>query len=475
MKHRIWMIGGILLMTACLSCSDWLNVKPLTEKDKEEAFSTPGGFRNALVGAYIRMKSGGLYGRDMTWGIVENLAQHWEYESKSVGAYLNTYNYKASAVENAMGKLYNNLYKAIADVNSILEVLDAKQNLFSKGEYELIKGEATAIRAYCHFDILRLFGPVPTALPAGKVLPYVTTVSVIPNQHKTYEEFTNLLLADLDTAEKNLGEVDPIRRYSIKDLNKQDPYVYGADDTFWGYRQMRMNYYAVLAEKARVYLWLQNKTKALEYATEVVQAKDKDGMDRYTLGTKQDIASYDYTFSSEHILNLNIYNMSTTVKTQTAYHKAKADLLAELFRNTPTDIRFEKWWEEVTALVVTKNQLKKFTQNEGMPDLAKNAFPLIRLYEMYLIRMECLPLKEAAELYREMAVARDFEAEDGIRSKDELENILILEYNREFYGEGQAFYAYKRLNRKTIFWTSVEGGMDTYVIPLPRQELSHSE
>lgn len=475
MKYKIWIIGGMISMFLCLSCSDWLNVKPLADKDKDEALSNQNGFRNALVGAYIRMKSGGLYGREMTWGIVENLAQHWEYENNSVGAYLNTYNYKALTVENAMGKLYNNLYKVVADVNSILEVLDAKQNLFSKGEYELIKGEATAIRAYCHFDILRLFGPVPTALPAGKVLPYVTTVSVTPNQHKTYEEFTNLLLADLDTAEKNLGEVDPVRTYSIKDLNKQDPYGYGADDTFWGYRQMRMNYYAVLAEKARVYLWLQNKTKALEYATEVVRAKDKDGMDRYTLGTKKDIASYDYTFSSEHILSLNIYNMSTAVNTETTYHKAKADLLSDLFINTSTDVRFEKWWEEVTNLSITKNQLKKYTQNENMPDLAKNALPLIRLYEMYLIMMECLPLEEAVELYQKMAVARDFEIVDEIRSTDDLENVLIREYNREFYGEGQAFYAYKRLNWKTIFWTSVEGGIDTYVIPLPRQELSYNK
>lgn len=473
MKHRIWIVWGLILIVLCLSCSDWLDVKPLTEKDKKEALSDQKGFRNALIGAYIRMKSGALYGREMTWGIVENLAQHWAYESNTVGAYLNSYDYKAMAVENAIGKLYNELYKVIADVNNILEIIDTRKDVFDKGEYELIKGEATAIRAFCHFDILRLFGPIPTEVPAGKILPYVTTVSLIPNFHKTYEEFMQMLLADLDAAEKNLGEVDLIRKYSIKDLNGQTPYLYGADDSFWGYRQMRMNYYAVLAEKARVYLWLKNKTKALEYADKVIQAEDKDGIPMYTLGTKRDIVLYDYVLSSEHILNLNIYNMSTAVNTQTVYHKAKADLLSELFRDASTDLRFEKWWEEFTELSVTKNQLKKYVQNEDMPELAKNSLPLIRLYEMYLIRLECLPLEDAGEVYRKMAVARDFEIADEIHSKEELENILIREYNREFYGEGQAFYAYKRLNRKTIFWTSVEGGTDTYVIPLPRQELSY--
>lgn len=458
----------------CVSCNDWLDVKPSTEKDKQDALGDQAGIRAALIGAYIRMKSTPLYGKEMTWGVVENLAQHWDYEKKSIGEYLNTYDYRASVVEDAMGRLYNNLYKVIADVNSILEILDKKRDVLDKGEYELIKGEAVSIRAYCHFDVLRLFGPVPSNLPSGKVLPYVTTVSLNPNEHVTYKEFTRMLLADLDTAQNNLGKVDLIRKYSIKDLNSTSPQTYGADDAFRGYRQMRMNYYAVIAEKARVYLWMQNQAEALACARLVIDAKDKDGQKMYALGTKQDIALSDYAFSSEHILNLNIYNMSTAVKVKTTFRKARMDLISDLFNVSTTDVRLEKWWEEIEDGNVRKNQLKKYEQVDGMPGLAKNSFPLIRLYEMYLIAMECLPLDEAIELYREMAVTRDFEIVDKIDSRGDLENVLIKEYNREFYGEGQAFYAYKRLNRETILWTSVKGGVETYVIPLPKQELSYS-
>lgn len=57
-------MSGIL----CLSCNDWLDVSPSTEKDKEDILSNQAGFRSALIGAYIRMKSGGLYGKEMTWG-----------------------------------------------------------------------------------------------------------------------------------------------------------------------------------------------------------------------------------------------------------------------------------------------------------------------------------------------------------------------------------------------------------------------
>ena len=49
-------------------------------------------------------------------------------------------------------------------------------------------------------------------------------------------------------------------------------------------------------------------------------------------------------------------------------------------------------------------------------------------------------------------------------------DLLVKEYNKEFYGEGQAFYAYKRLGASTIFWTSVPGSVETYVVPLPKDE-----
>ena len=473
MKHGICIIWILVSGILCLSCNDWLDVSPSTEKDKEDILSNQAGFRSALIGAYIRMKSSGLYGKEMTWGVVENLAQHWDFEKNSVGEFLNKYDYKAALVESTMATLYNNLYKVIADVNSILEVIDKEKGVFAPGEYELIKGEATAIRAFCHFDVLRLFGPIPGKLPSGKVLPYVTTVSLVPNQHRTYEEYTRMLVADLDTAERNLGKVDLIRKYSIQELNQSVPQTYGADDVFWGYRQMRMNYYAVLAEKARVYLWLQDKSKALEYAREVIDAKDKAGKNMYSLGTMKDVALFDYCFSSEHILCLDIFNMSTAVNMKTAYHKSKMDLVADLFPNSSTDIRLIKWWEENIESDVHKNQLKKYVQEKNVPRVAKTSLPLIRLYEMYLIAMECGTLEEAASLYREMAITRDFEYTGRLDSKDELNRVLIDEYNREFYGEGQAFYAYKRLGWKNIHWTSVKGGIDTYVIPLPKQELSY--
>ena len=65
MKHGICIIWILVSGILCLSCNDWLDVSPSTEKDKEDILSNQAGFRSALIGAYIRMKSSGLYGKEI--------------------------------------------------------------------------------------------------------------------------------------------------------------------------------------------------------------------------------------------------------------------------------------------------------------------------------------------------------------------------------------------------------------------------
>lgn len=81
---------------------------------------------------------------------------------------------------------------------------------------------------------------------------------------------------DLDAAEKLLEE-DPI--VVLPEGEKPE-------DDWQYYRQVRFNYYAVLATKARFYLWLggeENRQKAGEYARKVVDAAYEDGTLKFPL------------------------------------------------------------------------------------------------------------------------------------------------------------------------------------------------
>lgn len=467
MKNIIYILL-ILLCVQMTSCNDWLETSPQTEKDKESVFSKEDGFRSVLIGAYIRMKSSMLYGNEMVCGTVEMLAQHWNNSSKgSKEEFLSKYDYRAAVVESAVGSIYNNLFKVIADVNGLLGEIDAQKEIFSLGNYELIKGEALAIRAFCHFDILRLFGPIPSDISSDAILPYVKVVSNVPNLKLSYEDFISCLEADLEAAENYLMEVDPICSKSILDLNNLST----GDDSFWGYRQMRMNYYAVCAMKARFYLWIGKHSEALRYAKLVIDAKDMKGDKLYRLGTSNDCANQDLTLSTEHVFNINVYNLSSTLGSGKTFEKDKKELAAQLYGNNITDIRFKYMWNEVAGDVWEPSHFyfSKYVQSDKMPMLSRNSIPMIRLYEMYLIAMECSSLEDANKLYSEMCVARDIEAVN-IVDKQTLKKVLILEYNKEFYGEGQAFYLYKRLNVKDIIYAQIEGSAETYIVPLPKQE-----
>ena len=456
----------MLLLCCITACNDWLEVAPQAEKEEAEMFEKEVGFRNVLIGAYIRMKSNNLYGEDLTYGSIEMLAQHWT-NTDDLGKYLKAYNYEQSVVETKINSFYGNLYKVIADVNGLLNNIDARKEMFEGNNFEIIKGEALAIRAFCHFDVLRLFGPIPTNLPEGTILPYVTTVSIVPNRLVSYNDFTTKLLADLDEAERCLEGNDPILTASIKELSTLEV---AQDDNFLCDRQMRMNYYAVCALKARVQLWLGNKNEALKYAQKVIDAKDPNGNVMFRLGSATDCAN-DLIFSSEHIFNLNVYNLSDFKISAANTFYTNSTALKYFWASETTDIRRGKMWKEVydNYWWTYYYYMTKYTQATNMPVWAKNSIPLFRLAEMYLIAMECGSIQNANDLYKEVCIARDI-TPVTFGSTEELSETLILEYNREFYGEGQAFYAYKRLGRSKIFGTSTVGSALIYVLPLPKAE-----
>ena len=87
---------------------------------------------------------------------------------------------------------------------------------------------------------------------------YVRTVSKDYHEVNTWEEYVGYLEKDLNEAEGLLKEVEEK----------------GMNDEFFSYRQNRLNYWAVLALKARFYLWIQDKPKAAEYAGRVIANKN---------------------------------------------------------------------------------------------------------------------------------------------------------------------------------------------------------
>lgn len=496
---KILTIVIILFSLFGTGCKKWLDVKPQGETTQDELFKTQKGFRDALTGAYIRMKSGNIYGGALTWGNIEFMAINWENPSPSNTALTKLINgdYTDATVRGWLDNTYADLFKVVADVNSILSVIDDKKSVFTEGNYSIVKGEALTLRAFCHFDAMRMYGPLPSAPGTARILPYVTTVSKDIHEPLLYQDFMKSVLNDLDQAEALLKDVDPIRKYSIAQLNPGQNDQPVLSDNYLLYRQVRMNYYSVLALKARVYLWLSTsdasyKVNAAKYAQMVIDAADPTGAPLFRLGEERDRANEDYTMSSEHISALSVYNLATTATglfgetgSLMRYDFNISDgfyYLNNLFpvSERTSDIRWKQMWTYKTTAGATNYVMyKKYIQKAGLFPVLQ--IPLLRLSEMYLILTECADTKAGAEASYSFLCSKKGIPFTSFNSTDWLtdrRNKLIREYVREFYAEGQSFFTYKRFNLTTLpaswTYTYYNAKPTKYLVPKPDREINYN-
>lgn len=76
-------------------------------------------------------------------------------------------------------------------------------------------------------------------------------------------------------------------------------------------------------------------------------------------------------------------------------------------------------------------------------------------------------------MYKAFCIARDIPVREF--QEAELEDILLEEYNKEFYAEGQTFYQYKRLGVENMLWAQDPGNEEAFVVPLPLKEVNYAK
>ena len=120
-------------------------------------------------------------------------------------------------------------------------------------------------------------------------------------------------------------------------------------------------------------------------------------------------------------------------------------------------------------------------------DATTPSMPLIRIPEMYYIMAECDPdPQSSAEILDMVRFKRGIassDATDGGKGYDEPDtregfdsghtrriNEVMREYLKEYYGEGQLFYFYKRHNYVTFANCSLVDVRTKYQFPLPENE-----
>jgi len=447
------------------SCQKWLEVQPEDKFTVNQIYATPSGVRELVNGFYIKMGSNALYGERLTLTGLEAMAQRFKITSDKHPYYnYQTLDYGQENMLNSFSTVWIQMYDVISNINDMVKTLPTVENGMTATEKDQLIGEAIALRAFIHFDLLRLFGPRYTEeSKLNDAIPYVTKLSIEIMPFSNSEVVIQKILEDIATA-KTLMLQDPILTQN------------GSGSTNNG----RFNYYAAVALEARVQQWAGNRPAALAAAQEVIAVQNK-----FPWVTHQAITSNganpDRIFSTEiifSVFNRNLYDVQknyfdSNLQESSLMATGNSNLVDEVYDHLESDYRLSPSW----PIASTGVGYKTFVKYQDLSDskiLSRFLVPVIRISEMYYIAAESTDDQTAALGYIN-TVLQHRNILLQLTDYAAFENALTKEYMKEFYGEGQLWYYYKRKNKTNIFSVSLHPqskimSESSYMIPIPKEE-----
>ena len=445
MKQYVIIITLISTLLGGSSCKEWLKVDSEDRIMEDALFQSESGFFTALNGVYVHLLNTNLYGRTLTAGTFDILAQYYD-TTKPLNShtYRSLANFELQAKKDAVADTWKEAYFLIANINTILEHCENDRSVLSESNYELIKGECLALRAMLHFEMFRIFGPIYSYEPGKVCIPYSDDTEKNVKPLLSAIDVVDKILTDLNQAENLLLNVDPV-------ITK-GPQSSAEGNNRLRYRNLRLNYFAVQALTARVYLYAGNTTEAGRYARKVISGASKF----FPFATREQVngqaasgavsqSSENRIFSSEILFGL--YNSKRLTDTFDKLFSNKLEP-KNVLRMTDTgaaqmydeegDLRTCQWQ---TMRDIEANDGRFFVKYGEVADLGNeyaNLMPVLRMSEMYLIAAEC---DRKIDRLNELRAARKV---SQLHTTIGLDAYIEDEYVREFIGEGQLFWYYKR-------------------------------
>lgn len=434
-------------------------------------FENGQGFIDAMDGVYASMAADGLYGKELSFGFIDEIAQLYfnDYgEGETTLTKSIDLKYRDADVRARIDAIWSGAYNVISSANSIIDNVSGH----SYPELPRIQGEALAVRAMVHFDMLRLFAP-GMEKPDAEAIPYADHFSITPFRRLTVKGVYDRISDDLVQSYKLLSESPEIS-------GRKPSYVY-------------MSKYAAAALLARVHNWAGNHEEAAKYA-----ALALEGDFQFTRDEQVKSLFKGYLADRECIFGLHAPNMYLDVRSNLYPTRLTESMLmvrdnyqslfeVSTFTSTNNDYRYQAyfskrtWTKSVTLCV--KLYDKNYDEDQIVPTGRIPGPSLIRIPEMYYILAESAyasaDREKALEYLNAVVTARgllplsavDIDTEAKFKRK------LVGEYIKEYWGEGQIFFTYKRFNMDMDGVNSKHftASDEAYVLPLPENEYENGE
>jgi hypothetical protein len=192
------MLAGMLLITSC--SKSYLDKTPFTSNDLGTAISSEADLGVAVNGMYASLRSTDLYGRSIPVK-GDLMADNSFVTTANSGRYLTLNNFSFNNADGTASGLWTNAYVAIKYANTIIS-----NTLPVTATVSQYVGEAYALRALMHFELVRNFARPYTVAPGDPGIPIVSAFditnfnpSVLPARNTVKDVYTQVI-ADLEKA-----------------------------------------------------------------------------------------------------------------------------------------------------------------------------------------------------------------------------------------------------------------------------------
>jgi tetratricopeptide (TPR) repeat protein len=243
----------ILSLTACN-----IDRSPYDSKESDVILADATGLKTITLGNYALLKGdaegGGFYNN--LYRISEYGGDNIDISGTTSDSFFYYYNYKSIKNNYRTNIIWNSGYKAIIGCNRVIsKVTEGKDT-----ETDQLIGENYFLRAYVYFSMVNVFGRPYNQGTGNSGIPLKLSddVNDLPAR-ATVGEIYNQVVSDLLKAEK-LMTLDKTNIYASKE--------------------------AAQALLSRVYLYMENNDKAIEYADKVINSG------KYTLLSKAELPAY---------------------------------------------------------------------------------------------------------------------------------------------------------------------------------------
>jgi hypothetical protein len=438
--NKVYKTIAVIALMALTACDSVLDVEPPFQKEGSQIFKNMDEYEYSLTGTYALFRQVGYFGSGgqttSTWGnLPDMMGDNLVRTGEDLANWRTQYDWTYTADENDIQVAWLAAYSVILQANLTLRDIDRFSNTEAQ-RVNRIKGQALAIRAMVHFDMLRFWGESFDRNSTAKGIPYLEIVdqNYLPSR-LTVAQTYDKIFADIDAAEDLLADVDA---------------TINASGRFY------IDLTVLQALAARVNLYTKNYAAAEAYATSVIIARP--------LASRTVFPNIWTDASTTEVVWSVAFNLGEGVPAAGVHiagnnrNRFKPSAALETTYDQTNDIRFSSYFATRILSGTPRRILSKFyARNAAPPTAGDNQvnWKAIRTGEMYLIRAEARAMQGGAS---EALGLADLNALRAARISGYVDEVLVgqplldaiaLERRKELVGEGHHFFDLKRTT-KTI-------------------------